>query len=330
MTPTKYNAMILEVAHSFMGLKEFPGAQHNPEIVEMFKEAGHGWVQDDETPWCAAFIGSVLAQIGLQGTGELNARSYLTWGEKVPLNKSQPGDICVFWRGSPSGWQGHVAILVKYERDSLLVRGGNQGNKVSDQWYPVTKLLDVRRAVIEGSKTQMRPVLRRGDKGVFVTDLQTQLAELKYHLGEIDGHFGPMTETSVLSFQSDNDLTTDGVVGRVTWDALGKARPRSLGSSRSETTVDDLRKKGSRTIKDADGAGKAAAGGLLATLAGWATTLLDGAGAAQGRVQSLLSDIPDWLFFVAMALAMVAVLYYLKKVKDHRVDDARSGRNTGR
>lgn len=138
-------AAIYAAAEGYLGLKEWPGAKHNPEIVKLYADAGHGWVQDDETPWCAAFVAAVLAQLGLQGTGKLTARSYLQWGEPVDLDDAEPGDIVVFWRGSPDGWQGHVAFFDSLAAGAVRVLGGNQGDAVSIASYPKGRLLGVRR-----------------------------------------------------------------------------------------------------------------------------------------------------------------------------------------
>ena len=70
-----------------------------------------------------------------------------------------------------------------------------------------------------------RPTIRRGTKGADVIECQTMLTRLGYDLGScgIDGDFGRATEKAVRSFQSDNKLVVDGVVGPMTWDALDKA-----------------------------------------------------------------------------------------------------------
>ena len=139
---------IYDIAESYLGLKEFPGAQHNKAIVNMFAATGNSWVKDDETPWCAAFVGAVLAQAGLQGTGKLNARSYATWGQAVAsLEEAQPGDIIVFWRGSPASSQGHVAFFSSYTGKTLKVLGGNQGDAVSVASYPASRVMAIRRAI---------------------------------------------------------------------------------------------------------------------------------------------------------------------------------------
>lgn len=121
------------------------GDGHNPVVVQYFADVGHGWVQDDETAWCAAFVGSMLKRAGLPHTGELTARSYLDWGRPVELENAREGDLVVFWRGSRDGWQGHVGFFVGMNGDRILVLGGNQSNEVNVQGYSVDRLLGVRR-----------------------------------------------------------------------------------------------------------------------------------------------------------------------------------------
>lgn len=137
------NDVLLATAGEYLGTAEIPGSRHNPAIVQMFADSGHSWVVDDETAWCAAFVGSVLARCGLPTTGSLAARSYLQWGEAV--TQPRPGDVVVFWRGSPDSWQGHVGFFVRRDGNTIIVRGGNQGNKVSDAPYPASRLLGYRR-----------------------------------------------------------------------------------------------------------------------------------------------------------------------------------------
>lgn len=138
--------LLYGIAEANLGVKEFPGAKHNPAVLRMFADVGHGWVEDDETPWCAAFVGSVLGQAGYQGTGSLAARSYLEWGEEVAEADVIQGDVVILWRGSPSSWQGHVGFVHEVQADTVLILGGNQGNQVSIQAYPKSKVLGYRRA----------------------------------------------------------------------------------------------------------------------------------------------------------------------------------------
>jgi uncharacterized protein (TIGR02594 family) len=134
-----------QLAQSELGLSEVHGAADNPRIVQMFADVGHSWVDNDETAWCAAAVGSWLERSGLKSTGRLNARSYLDWGIEVDLDDAQPGDVVIFSRGDPNGWQGHVALFVEKAGQFIKVLGGNQKDKVSYANYSEDKLLGVRR-----------------------------------------------------------------------------------------------------------------------------------------------------------------------------------------
>jgi hypothetical protein len=70
-----------------------------------------------------------------------------------------------------------------------------------------------------------KPTLRRGDKGPFVVEMQTELNKLGYDLGPcgIDGDFGRATEKAVRAFQGNNGLQVDGICGARTWAALDAA-----------------------------------------------------------------------------------------------------------
>jgi peptidoglycan hydrolase-like protein with peptidoglycan-binding domain len=56
-------------------------------------------------------------------------------------------------------------------------------------------------------------LLRLGDTGTAVADLQLRLKELGFYQGEVSGVYGPETEASVLAFQQSQGLTADGVAG---------------------------------------------------------------------------------------------------------------------
>ena len=65
--------------------------------------------------------------------------------------------------------------------------------------------------------------LRPGRTGKQVKILQTQLKELGFYEGSIDGKYGGTTKSAVSKFQSAKNLSADGIVGRTTRNALKKA-----------------------------------------------------------------------------------------------------------
>ena len=62
-------------------------------------------------------------------------------------------------------------------------------------------------------------VLRKGSRGDAVRNLQELLNSKGFNL-TVDGIFGTLTENSVIAFQLQNGLKTDGVVGEKTWGKL--------------------------------------------------------------------------------------------------------------
>lgn len=130
----------LKSAFKDLGLKEIPGPKDNPKIVGMFAKVGHSWVKDDETAWCAAFVGSHLEGTGYRSTRSLMARSYLKFGKKTLPKR---GAIMVIPRGR-SDVYGHVAFVLGVENGRVYYLGGNQSNSVSIASSPADKVLGYR------------------------------------------------------------------------------------------------------------------------------------------------------------------------------------------
>nr|DAI41048.1 MAG TPA: N acetylmuramidase [Caudoviricetes sp.] len=68
-------------------------------------------------------------------------------------------------------------------------------------------------------------------QGDDVKELQTLLDKHGFPCGEIDGVFGPETDTAVRLFQKANGLTVDGKVGEKTWAALRNEPGEPSGDS---------------------------------------------------------------------------------------------------
>ena len=97
-----------------------------------------------------------------------------------------------------------------------------------------------------------RPTLRKGNKGPYVTAVQTMLKNKGYDLGKwgVDGDFGSATEKAVKEFQADHGLDPDGVVGPKTYAAL-----EEQGTNLYTVTIPHLTKyKAEGLIKDYAGA----------------------------------------------------------------------------
>lgn len=122
-------------AEKFKGLKEIKGAQHAPEILQMWKDIKRGGIKDDETPWCAAFVGAMLERSGIKSSRFESAKSYLDWGQLLAF--PVVGCLAVFTRQGG----GHVGFVVGRDRvGNLLVLGGNQSDEVNVRAFPVSRL----------------------------------------------------------------------------------------------------------------------------------------------------------------------------------------------
>lgn len=136
----------LTVARKYLGLKEIPGPRHHPQILSWWRDLGANWFDDDETPWCGAFVGGALIEAKLpiiSASKAPRARAWLEWG--VPLDGPAVGAVVVFWRGSRNGASGHVGFVVgKDERGNLMVLGGNQSNAVTIAPFDTGRVLGYR------------------------------------------------------------------------------------------------------------------------------------------------------------------------------------------
>lgn len=135
-----------EIALTQYGVKEIVGGNHNPIILNYFKEIGFDWIHDDETAWCSAFVNWCTLKAGMYRSEKLNARSWLTIGEEVL--KPKTGDIVVLWRDEPTSWKGHVGFYVSSQDNNIFILGGNQNNMVQIQPYPKSRVLQYRRPIL--------------------------------------------------------------------------------------------------------------------------------------------------------------------------------------
>ncbi len=65
-----------------------------------------------------------------------------------------------------------------------------------------------------------RPILKTGDRGESVSELQAMLKLLGFYNGAVDGAYQEGTATAVSAFQRAAGLTADGIAGTATWNRL--------------------------------------------------------------------------------------------------------------
>ena len=130
---------LITTAESVLGLNE----DKQKDVLSSFLSAGGVEIDPSQTAWCAAFVNATLTKTGLDGTGALNARSFLDWGTEI--TSPQLGDVVVLSRGDNPA-QGHVGFFKGFDADgNILILGGNQGDSVNVQSFNKDRLLGYRR-----------------------------------------------------------------------------------------------------------------------------------------------------------------------------------------
>lgn len=129
----------IAAARKEIGQREIPGAKHNGRILKYWSLMRAPFT-DDETPWCAGFVGAMLEGVAIKSSRSAAARSYLKWGRKI--TKPVVGCIVVFERGPRHG---HVGFLVGLDtRGNLMILGGNQGDAVNIKPFQRSRVLGYR------------------------------------------------------------------------------------------------------------------------------------------------------------------------------------------
>ena len=114
----------LTIAKTYLGLEEGEDEADNPKVVAFYAKAGHPEIKHDAVPWCAAFVGGVLAEAGLKGTGSLWALDYARWGKRL----SRPAVGAIATKKRNGG--GHVFFVAGFDDETIYALGGNQGDCV--------------------------------------------------------------------------------------------------------------------------------------------------------------------------------------------------------
>ena len=306
----------LTIARSYLGTKELKGTADNPKIMEMYRTVGHHWVEHDEVAWCAAFVGHCLEKAGFTSTRKINARSYLTWGEKVAgPEQAKEGDIVVFTRGSNTA-QGHVAFFLMATGSQIEVLGGNQSDGVTVARYAKSRLLGIRRPL--RADVPQRPEMKV---------IQQQLKDLGYfEVGMVDGRYGPRMRAAILAFRADNGLGLSPDVDPVLAQALQRAKPRAVSRERAEG-----KPKGSRIVKAADAqivSGVVGMAGAAASVVVPAVETAERAKDVTERTVGLL-NLSDWLLPAlpwAGAAIFLIVILLAWRAKAARIEDHRTGK----
>ena len=230
-TQSKQNPIdvVLSIAESYLGYHE--GANNKT----IFGDTMHDLqpkTMDKNAPWCDAFVdfciykmcqrfgyGAEMAKKVLCGDFDDYTYASVALYKKAGrwTQKPRRGDQIFF------GGSGHTGIVTSATGGIVNTIEGNKGDAVRRCSYgihspsiigygrPKYELIG---AIPESEEYDM-PQIQRGSKGKAVKILQIILGDL-----EVDGSFGPATQTATLAFQKKHGLEADGIVGPKTWKAL--------------------------------------------------------------------------------------------------------------
>lgn len=133
----------LEVAEKELGVSEIKGPKDNPRIIEYLKtvKLPAGVVRHDELFWCKAFVTFCLLNSGFDVNDSPLARAMLHWGRVI--TKPEFGCVVIMRRGE--SWQGHTFFYCGSPKPGTISGlGGNQGNRVSIEHFPINQILGYR------------------------------------------------------------------------------------------------------------------------------------------------------------------------------------------
>lgn len=143
---------LFDLGQRFVGtLQERAGMAHHPYIVWAHSLTGLGLDSPDEVPWCSSWLSSLCWLMGLPRSKSAAARSWHTIGNPiVSLFDAKVGyDIVVLNRGGSDdpavAGPGHVGLFAGLQPGMVMILGGNQGDSVSVQAFPRTRVLAIRR-----------------------------------------------------------------------------------------------------------------------------------------------------------------------------------------
>ena len=184
---------------------------------------------------CVFYAAGRFAEICGIWLPSTNAENFVNEAKKRGLtvsDKPQLGAIAVWAKGKigdGSDGAGHVAIVEIINETGSIVTSESGWNAKKEFWTQTRKN--------DGNWGQSAAyrflgfilppassitVLRKGDRGEAVRQMQTELAARGYlRRNEIDGDFGVITLGALLAFQFENGLEVDGICGPKTAAALG-------------------------------------------------------------------------------------------------------------
>lgn len=163
--------------------------------------------------------------------------------------------------------------------------------------------------------------------------IQRKLGDLRYtEVGWADGKMGSRTRAAIVAFRIDNNLPVHDQIDDEFITALFGASSREIGEDRSNTTLDDLRKAGSRQVEANDNTG---IGGAMTGVAGGVAgtgAILKQVEEQTSSVTKIVDTVEPYLDLLVPVLPWAAlgvggfIWWNSRKGKKARLDDQRTGK----
>ncbi|MDJ0614718.1 MAG: TIGR02594 family protein [Rhizobiaceae bacterium] len=119
--------------------KRYMGLHERKHTGKLSKYLG---VNPRRTPWCGAFVGTVVKRAGKSvPAGHLRAASWKRVGKAVSLKRARKGDIVVV----RTKYGSHVGFYAGQKNGRVQLLGGNQSNSVKISNYRIGSVQAVRR-----------------------------------------------------------------------------------------------------------------------------------------------------------------------------------------
>jgi uncharacterized protein (TIGR02594 family) len=145
-----------DIAKNLLGLHEEPGNQDNYFVLWCLSLTDVPGPFHDETAWCSAFGVGCCKLAGIKGSRSAAARSWIDAGTEITITEAKIGyDFVVLQRGGGDqpgrevkNAPGHFTWFSGMDgADHFLGLGGNQGDKISIESFPVSRILYVGRLI---------------------------------------------------------------------------------------------------------------------------------------------------------------------------------------
>lgn len=234
--------------------KQWTQALQNQKINYMVKNFGSDWKTDSEAKknkyyysalygakWighmvadCSGLFAWAFAKLGgaiAHGSNSIwdrycTSKGKLAGGKRTDGMELRPG-TAVFVNKSGSD-RTHIGL---YVGDGTVIEAASAQKGVitsaitDKKWAEWGELKNVE---YDGTPLpDVKPVLKKGDQGRYVTLAQTELIQKGYSCGSYgaDGKFGSATEAAVKEFQTDHQINPTGIINQETWEALDSVTP---------------------------------------------------------------------------------------------------------